>query len=256
MLRSSGLIAAVCVSALLAAPVATALWPQEEWGDERAGKIPIPSRIGDLWVSAEMLISRNDSLLLAAYPMIDQRWSAELAAALEYPPEQCLEIGPGSYASYARLETFSEAVTTAAAIIHGTVVGIAGGFHAGMHPGLLIQVEVQEWVKRKSGYPETPYVYFYYPVGDFRLGSIRICKKTPGWPDPPEVGDEVLLSPQVTPMDPEGIMAIVTTDGEEMVIGNPAGIRISSALSEIEEFRTATSIQALKRLIEEMLQEQ
>jgi len=255
MARSAGVIAGVCAVVLLSVPTATISLAQEEWGDERAGKVRIPDRIGGLWLSADMLVSRYGGLLLAQHELLDQSWGDELSAALENQSEECLEIGPGSYASYSRPETFSDAVTMAAAIIHGIVTGIAGGFYAGMHPGLLIQVEVQEWVRRRPGYPEAPYVYFYYPVGDFRVGSIRICKRAPRWPDPPEVGDEVLLFPRVEPMDPEGIMAIITTDGEEMVIGNPAGIRISAALSEIEEFRTATSIQELKRLMAEVLRE-
>lgn len=255
MPRSTGLIAAVCVGALLAVPMATALQPQDEWGDERAGEIPIPSRIGNLWVSAEMLISRNDGLLLAAYPMIDQRWSSELAAALENPPDACLEMGRGSYAEIPLPKSFSEVVMRADAIFQGAVTGIAGGFYAGLHPGLLIQVKIQEWIEHSPDYPEAPYTYFYYPVGDFQLGSIRICKDSPSWAGPPEVGDEVLLFPATPPMGPDGVMARITMDGVEVVTGGPAGIRISRALSEIEEFRTAVSIQELKRLMAEVLRE-
>jgi hypothetical protein len=255
MRGSSGLTVAVCVSVLLAVPMATALQPQEEWGDERAGEIPIPSRIGNLWVSAEMLISRNDGLLLAAHPMIDQRWNAELTAALENPPDACLEMGPGSYAEVSLPKSFSEAVTKAKAIMQGVVTGTTGGFYAGLHPGLLIQVRIQEWVERSPDYPDTPYTYFYHPVGDFQMGSIRICKDDPSWPEPPEVGDEVLLFPRWLPMGPDGVVTRVTMDGVEVVTGGPGGFRISSALSEIAEFREAVSIQELKRLMADVLRE-
>jgi len=255
MPRSMGVVAAICVVVCLAIPTATFSLAQEEWGDERAGEIPIPSRIGNLWVSAEMLISRNDGLLLAAYPLIDQRWSSELAAAQENPPEDCLDIGPGSYSEIPLPKSFSEVVMRADAIFQGVVTGIAGGFYGGLHPGLLIQVKIQEWIEHSPDYPEAPYIYFYYPVGDFQLGSIRICKDDPSWAGPPEVGDEVLLFPWTGPMGPDGIMARITMDGVEVVTGGPGGIRISRALSEIEEFRAAVSIQDLKRLMAEMRRE-
>jgi len=255
MPRCIGVVAAICVLACLAMPAATISHAQEEWGDEREGKVRIPDRIGELWLSADMLVSRNGGLLLAQHELLDQSWGEELSAALESPGEECLEIGPGTYAEVPLPTSFSDAVEKADAIIYGAVTGIAGGFYAGMHPGLLIQVEVKEWVDRQPDYPERPYTYFYYPVGDFRLGSIEICKKDTSWPDPPKVGDEVLLFPRSEPLDPDGIMARITMDGVEVVTGNQAGVRISTTLFEIEEFRAAISVQGLKRLMAEMRRE-
>jgi len=124
-----------------------------------------------------------------------------------------------------------------------------------MHPGLLIQVEVQDWVKRRPEYPEKPYLYFYYPGGSLSLGSIRICKKDPGRPDPPMLTDAVLLLPDIGPLGPEKNVVQIDEDGTRAITGNQAGIRLTAALAEIEEIRTATSIQELKRRMTEVLKE-
>lgn len=204
-------------------------------------------------MSSDMLVSRNGSLLLAQHEWIDGEWGDQLRAAFENPPEGCLEFGRTSFGGGAWPETSSETVDRAGAIIYGVVTGIAGGFYGRVHPRLLIQVEVLEWVKRNPDFPERS--YFYYPVGDFRVGSIKICKRDPEWPHPPGVGDEVLLFPQITPRGADGTFVRIGQGGVEVVTGNQAGVRITPALSEIEEFRAAISIQELKRLMAEALRE-
>ena len=66
----------------LAAPLATALQQENEWGDERGGRVKIPDQIGCFWLSADMIATRNGGLLLAQHEWIDQAWDEQLMPAV------------------------------------------------------------------------------------------------------------------------------------------------------------------------------
>jgi hypothetical protein len=238
-------LAVAAIVICLGAPLVSALQVQEEFGDERRGEHPIPQRFGqtNLWLSASRLTTRTGGLSLGEFPRLQRNFGERLLAALDEPTDECVGFTGGSYDHAGSVESFQQIVEIAEAIFRGTVTGIDGGFWRENIPGLLIQIEVTEWIKRESDYPQETVIYFFYPEGNFWLGDLKICASQPHWPEPPHVSDEVLLFPQGGTPFPN--LAMVAGNGVEVVTGNVAGIRAASNLLEIEEFRSAVSVDDL-----------
>lgn len=227
----------------------------QEWKDDtKRGPVPIPRTIKtpagtaagapyNFWTSARLANerSRRGSMrdFEEAFEIHDVR--GKFAAARANPPANCVELGSWVYNSQDRLpETLEEAVTMARVVYSGTVIGIDGGFVGGESPGLLLQIEVSEWIKQRPDYPQAPIVYVYYPAGDFQYGDLRVCVRNEEWPEPPEVGAEVLLYPAIRSLSPDGSIQSLHGDGWGIAFEENGNLRVGRSLAErIPEFGVA-----------------
>lgn len=190
---------------------------------------PIPDALysrtsGDpLWIAADALLKENgkpDVQLIGSLSDNDSiQWILSQAdqgnpcvkyGAISVDPPPLPPGQPPSYYLPARnLEEY--AAKKAQAVLQGTVVAHEGGFYAGW-PGLLLQIRIEERMKPSERFWTGPYLYLYYPVGEFSLGSIRVCKTHDDWPPPPSVGDRVLLFPRFPPDDEDGLVMDLILD--------------------------------------------
>lgn len=115
--------------------------------------------------------------------------------------------------------TLRQTADTSQLTIVGRVVGREYGFHF-FEAGQLLEVEVEEVIRGEA--PLDRYYYF-HPVGEFEAGPYRICKSDSRYPDPPQLGDRVVLMvprPVHNPREPyleletsEGVV-VLAADGE------------------------------------------
>lgn len=230
-------------AALLVQPFRVVAQSADSGGEEP----PIPHALysrtsGDpLWIAADALLKETgepDVQLIGSLPNNDSaQWILSQADRTSAP---CVEHGaiyvdpppppPGQPRSfYLPARSFEEfAAKKTQAVLRGTVVDSEGGFYGG-DPGLLLQVRIDERLKPSERFWSGPYVYVYYPVGEFSLGSIRVCKADERWPPPPVAGDRVLLFPTFPPPDEDGFVMGTRTDGpyeiaferERRLLGRP-----------------------------------
>ncbi|HEX9698848.1 MAG TPA: hypothetical protein VGD06_05250 [Acidobacteriota bacterium] len=239
--RMRGAALLVALIGALVAFVGLVASAQERVGDVRPGKVPIPRRIGDtLWVSSDELVGRMGGPDAWRVPDIGAAFQGMLEAQRHRPSGNCLELSGASYEHSRTPETFEDFVVAARVIVRGKVTGAAGGFYRATAAGLLIQVEVTEWIKRADDFPQTSFIHFFYPVGDFSVGDVHICARQRGWPVPPALGDDVLLFPRGH--YPPSQLVHIAMDGNELVTGNDLAVRYASPLSGFEEFRKALNI--------------
>jgi hypothetical protein len=86
--------------------------------------------------------------------------------------------------------TPEEATKTAQLVLLGKVTETAYGLFV-LEPGQLLRIVPQEIIK---GQPRDVDAYFvFFPVAEFMLGGIKICKTDNRYPAAPAVGDQVLL---------------------------------------------------------------
>lgn len=85
--------------------------------------------------------------------------------------------------------TLRRALRTSELVIRATVVARDYGFFQGPIPGQLLKVEVEEAIRGAA----RDWYYVFYPVAEFQAGPYRICKTDSRMPDPPGIGEQVLL---------------------------------------------------------------
>lgn len=111
--------------------------------------------------------------------------------------------------------TVEQAAQTARLVILGKVTESSYGVFVD-EPGQLLRIAPEEVIK---GQPrEVDAYYVFLPLGTFQMGGLKICKTDSRYPDPPAVGDQVLLfvpfqeedqtEPLLEIQDGEGIVTI------------------------------------------------
>jgi hypothetical protein len=90
--------------------------------------------------------------------------------------------------------SIDQLVARSAAVLHGTVASVRGGFFY-KDPGVLLEIAVDRWTSSSEDYPESPRVFLFYPAGIIRIGRAELCVAHQGFPPAPRVGDEVLMLP-------------------------------------------------------------
>jgi hypothetical protein len=154
----------------------------------------IPSRAADSkypnWVDASMVLnadgSPNTDLL---HPSAVRQIKAFRANATG---NSCLPVGHYFQDAIAPPErnTPEQAARNSRLVLFGTVTEKAFGL-AGDQPGQLLRVTPDEIIK---GQPRNVPAYFVFlPVGTIKIGNLEICKTDEYYPEPPAVGERVLL---------------------------------------------------------------
>lgn len=193
----------LCVSLLTslgAAAQQDAARPQPVYKDIGAqlGHLPkvhyIPSQAADssypFWVDASMVLnadgSLNTSLLNPSAVLILQDLRANA------PELGCLAVGHAFVGSGSSPErnTPEQAARNSRLVLLGTVSEKAYGI-GGDLPGQLLRIVPDEIIKGKPR--NVPAYFVFLPVGTFKIGSLEICKTDEFYPEPPAVGEQVLL---------------------------------------------------------------
>jgi hypothetical protein len=204
-MKRAALSAAVLLSVLTFSSHGTtaqqdAARPQPVYQDIGAqpGHLPkvhyIPSQAADssypFWVDASMVLnadgSLNTSLLNQSAILILRDFRANA------PEHGCLAVGHAFVGSGSAPERKSpeQATRNSRLVLLGTVTEKAYGI-GGDLPGQLLRIVPDEIIK---GQPRNIPAYFVFiPVGTFKIGSLEICKTDEFYPEPPAVGDQVLL---------------------------------------------------------------
>jgi hypothetical protein len=154
----------------------------------------IPSRAADSkypnWVDTSMVLNADGSLNTdLLHPSAIRQIKAFRANATG---NGCLPVGHYFQDAIAPPErnTPEQATRNSRLVLLGTVTEKTFGF-AGDEPGQLLRVTPDEIIK---GQPRNVPAYFVFlPVGTVKVGILEICKTDEYYPDPPAVGEQVLL---------------------------------------------------------------
>ncbi len=148
-------------------------------------------RPSPIWIDASMVLNHDGSVDTALVPKDEADWF--LAPLLSSTPEHgCVHTGGilQDNVNAPDRGSLEEAAKSSRLVILGRVTEKAFGLEAYI-PGQLLRVVPLETLK---GQPRNVPAYFVFmPVGNFKIGTVPICATDKRYPDPPQVGDEVLL---------------------------------------------------------------
>jgi hypothetical protein len=199
---------------------------------DRSGKIPprIASADGPdgepAWISSESLTGKQGKSAANALPWRIQSVVEQEVREGIYKRYGCIHYGPvaidraGPIPGHGTLKALAQ---NSRAAVKGTITGIDHGFSV-LGPGSLLEIRIDEWLKKSDRIADQPVLYLVYPVAEFEAGGYRFCKTdTPQWGSEPQIGDEILVFPyrvaiddacQVLLPDPEGYEVILHRRGK------------------------------------------
>lgn len=119
-------------------------------------------------------------------------------------------------------ERIHESENTILAKVTGRIYG-----YKASEPGTLLRVEMEEALSGEA-HGSTHFIHF--PVGNFEMGDFKICRTTEGFPNPPEIGDRVLLFYYDSTYSPRTEFLNIRAP-EVVVLPQSGPIRFSSFLS-------------------------
>lgn len=192
----------------------------------------IPSDAGDwdLWVSsAELgdLRSRSANserrLRFADWLFKEARSRQRAARCVEHYVSSALTQDIASY---------EDLVTKALAVLRGTVTAVEPGLLDGT-PGLLVELDVSEWIKTSEAYGVGRSAYVFYRPPEVRVAGVRICQPQTGWPEPPEVGSSILLFPRRRPHTFVDAKPFVSLGGLGLLFDSGAGLQANRHLADL-----------------------
>ena len=96
-----------------------------------------------------------------------------------------------------------ELAASSRGIYRGTVVASEMGFADG-DPATLLAVRVDETIKPASEISTDGVLYVAYPVAEFSIDGVRICKSDERLAAVPKIGDDILVLPLSGPLNEEG----------------------------------------------------
>lgn len=152
--------------------------------------------------------------------------------------------------------TFRKMVGVQKSILTGRVTGVQGGFGDG-GPGLLVQVEVSEWLKRDPAVAAPEVVHFFYPRGEFSVGDARVCAQARGWPPAPELGAEILVASFIG-LDADDNPSLLWLESP----GGPVAFDVAGLMHTTEDMRKlhqefrVTELSELERLVRDEIARQ
>ena len=153
----------------------------------------VPSRAPEmtypLWIDSSMVLNADGTINTS---LINFEGVREIQAIRALPREgACARVG--AYFEDLAIPprgTLEQAAQSSRLIILGKVTEKAYGFLV-YTPGQLLRVVPEEVLK---GAPrDVPAYFVFVPIGIFNLGDLKICKSDSRYPEPPAVGDQVLL---------------------------------------------------------------
>jgi hypothetical protein len=197
--------------------------------DTAPGHLPkvhyVPSRAPEmtypLWIDRSFVLNANGTINTS---LIHPQGVREIQAIRALPRASgCTPVGPylQDIVNLPPRETLEQTTRSSQLVILGKVTEKAYGFKVD-EPGQLLRVVPEEILK---GHPRDVLAYFvFFPVGTFKLGDLRICKTDSRYPEPPAVGDEVILfSLEWQPLD-EHEPYLELEDGEGIVTIHSGGV--------------------------------
>jgi hypothetical protein len=148
-------------------------------------------RASPIWIDASLVLNRDGSINTALIPKDEATFSLKplLSSPLEHG---CVPTGAilQDIANAPDRRSVEEATRNSRLVILGRVTEKAYGVEVYI-PGQLLRVVPEKILK---GQPRNVPAYFVFmPVGNFKIGSVPICAQDNRYPDPPRVGDQVLL---------------------------------------------------------------
>lgn len=144
-----------------------------------------------IWVSAEAAISAEGELIAELFhPHLHSR----LRSYLQTPPDPakgCIPVAKliGDPINPPDRSHLGGAIEHSSVVLLGEVVARDFGFERGL-PGQLLAVRP---LRTYKGDTRLDHYYFFMPVGRFSAGPYTFCKTDNRYPDPPELGDQVLI---------------------------------------------------------------
>jgi hypothetical protein len=189
----------------------------------------IPSRIASaygpdsdpVWISAESVVDREGKLALDSLPLGIRLFAERQLQSGDYKKYGCLGWGPSVFDRAGPIiphSTFKEIAQNSKSSLRGTVTDVVYGFSV-FGPSSLLEIRVDEWLKRSDKTAARSYIYLVYPVAEFEVGGYRFCKKeTPQWGGEPRAGDEILLFPYQSPVDDVGQVFLPDPDDYEVIL--------------------------------------
>lgn len=172
--------------------------PQPEDIGATPGHLPkahyVPSRAPEMvypmWLDSSKVLNEDGTINTG---LVHPDGVAEILAMRAAPREVgCVQFGSSfqDIVNPPSRNSPEEAAQSARLVILGKVTEKAYGLRVFL-PGQLLRVVPEEILK---GSPRDVAAYFVFlPVGTFNVGSLKICKIDNRFPEPPAVGDEVLL---------------------------------------------------------------
>ena len=154
----------------------------------------IPSRAPEmtypLWIDSSMVLNADGTTNTS---LINPEGVREIQAIRGLPREGgCAQVTAylQDIANLPSRATLEQAAQSSRLVILGKVTEKAYGFLV-YEPGQLLRVVPEEVIKGSSR--DVPAYFVFFPVGTLKLGDLKICKTDSRYPEPPAVGDEVLL---------------------------------------------------------------
>lgn len=218
-----------------------------------SGRIPpyIASRYGPTsdaaWISARSVLNSKGELNLEALPPGLRIAAQRQIESGDYQKQGCiqtLQVNVELPPDLGARGTLGDLARNSLAILRGTVTAIDQGFGSYGTAALLLEVQVDERVKGSVKIVDAPYVYVEYPVASFEAGGYRFCKKDSRWPEPPEIGDRLMLFPYMPPGDEGGQVIAPFPDAFEVIFER----KRDGALALPKALRGASDLVDIKRL--------
>ena len=139
-------------------------------------------------------------------------------------------------------------------MIAGVVDGIDAGI-SGRNPALLLRIRVTDWVKRRSPYGPSEFVYYGYGQTDLELAGVPICATAPNRLPPPEIGNRILLFPRNSPLTDIDGAPLVSLGGPGLIFETDHGLSGLPSLleqlpqlleSSVDDLRERASLIAMR----------
>lgn len=209
---------------------------------DRSGKIP--SRIASAdgpdgepaWISSESVTDKQGKSSVNALPWRIQSVIEQEVKEGIYKRYGCIHYGSVAVdraGPVLRHGTLKALAQNSRAAIKGTITGIDHGFSV-LGPGSLLEIRVDEWLKKSDRIADQPVLYLVYPVAEFEAGGYRFCKTdAPQWGSEPQIGDEILVFPYRVAIDDARQVLLPDPDGDEVILQR----RGKSALSLSKSLR-------------------
>src|SRR5947209_8415367 len=220
------------------------------------GRIPsrIDSRFGPtsppLWISASTVVDAQGKLIRESLPELSRMALDLQTSSSDYRVGRCITISraedrAGPMVKHSNLKDLAQ---NSLAIVYGTITDIDQGFSMDV-PALLLEVQIEERLKDADKYKASDRMYVVYPKADFNVGGYHFCREDANWPEPPKVGDEVMLFPFRSPFDTAGQVFVPDPEGYEIILerSSSGGIAVPRRLRDDEDLIGVKDLKTVKK---------
>jgi hypothetical protein len=256
-------VKSLCLTTLLCFLVLAS--PDAVFPEGRLGKLPlrVASALGPdsdpAWIDAESVVDRDGKLAMSALPIGIRLFAERQIQNGDYQKYGCISFGAVAIDRAGPIvphSTFKDLTQSAKAALKGTVTSITYGFTV-YGPSSLVEIQVDDWLKKSAKIASGSYVYLVYPVAEFKVGGYRFCKTDlPQWGREPKPGDQILLFPYQSPIDADGLVFLPDPNGYEVILARKDNTSISlpKALREDPDALGVRDLEILRKRALEYIQ--